>query len=152
MSENNNSNIPHLSDLIKEISAIVIVDDARNVSDEEMAEIEKHLQDAGVRTEKSPYDSRILLARDLEGAESLSDFQEGSLTVQDASSVLAVKMAGIQKGNLVVDACAAPGGKSILASELVGTNGKIICGDLSSQKTDKIAENIARMNINNIEI
>ena len=38
MSENNNSNIPHLSDLIKEISAIVIVDDARNVSDEEMAE------------------------------------------------------------------------------------------------------------------
>ena len=44
MSENNNSNIPHLSDLIKEISAIVIVDDARNVSDEEMAEIRKSVE------------------------------------------------------------------------------------------------------------
>ena len=122
------------------------------LSDEEMAVIEGHLQDAGVRTEKSPYDSRILLARDLEGAESLSDFQEGSLTVQDASSVLAVKMAGIQKGNLVMDACAAPGGKSVLASELVGERGRIICGDLSSQKTEKITENIARMGRNNIEI
>ena len=44
MSENNNINIPHLSDLIKEISAIVIVDDARNVSDEEMAEIRKSVE------------------------------------------------------------------------------------------------------------
>lgn len=44
MSDNNNSNIPHLSDLIKEISAIVIVDDARNVSDEEMAEIRKSVE------------------------------------------------------------------------------------------------------------
>jgi 16S rRNA (cytosine967-C5)-methyltransferase len=122
------------------------------LSDEEMATIDKRLQAAGVRTEKSPYDARILLARDLEGAESLSDFQEGRLTVQDASSVLAVKMAGIQKGDLVVDACAAPGGKSILAAELVGKTGKIICGDLTSQKTDRIAENIDRLGSSNIEI
>lgn len=43
MNENEN-NVPNLSDLIKNISAIVIVDDARNVSDKEMAEIRKSVE------------------------------------------------------------------------------------------------------------
>ena len=43
MNENEN-NIPNLSDLIKNISAIVVVDDARNVSDKEMAEIRKSVE------------------------------------------------------------------------------------------------------------
>ncbi|MCR5059779.1 MAG: hypothetical protein K6A80_01985 [Saccharofermentans sp.] len=49
MSENNNNNenITNLHDLInsiKEISAIVVVDDARTITDEEIAEIRKGLE------------------------------------------------------------------------------------------------------------
>ncbi|MCR5460654.1 MAG: 16S rRNA (cytosine(967)-C(5))-methyltransferase RsmB [Acetatifactor sp.] len=123
-----------------------------SLSGAEATKIKERIEKGGAKAEVSPYDARILLARDLEGAESLPDFCDGKLTVQDASSVLAVKMAGIRKGDLVVDACASPGGKSILASELTGEEGRVICGDVSSQKTGKILENVARMGRNNIEV
>ncbi len=123
-----------------------------SLSGAEVIEVKERIEKSGAKAETSPYDARILLARDLEGAESLPDFCEGKLTVQDASSVLAVKMAGIRKGDLVVDACAAPGGKSILASELTGEEGHVTCGDVSPQKTDKIHENVTRMGRNNIEV
>lgn len=123
-----------------------------SLSTQEQQAVRDRLEKAGVRVDMSPYDARILLAKDLEGAESLSDFCEGRLTVQDVSSVLAVKAAGIKKGDLVVDACAAPGGKSILASELVGEAGRIICGDVTEQKTNKIFENASRMGCTNLEV
>lgn len=122
------------------------------LSEEEAERLKKRLEESGAKIEESPCDPRVLLARELEGAESLQDFREGRLTVQDVSSVLAVKAAGIREGDLVIDACAAPGGKSILASELVGETGKVVCGDVSQGKTDKIEENLVRMNRNNIEI
>lgn len=123
-----------------------------SLSETEVIEVKERIEKSGAKTERSPYDARIMLARDLEGAESLPDFCKGNLTVQDASSVLAVKMAGIKKGDLVVDACAAPGGKSILASELTGEEGHVISGDVSPQKTEKILENVTRMGRNNIEV
>ena len=125
---------------------------ADGLSETEVNAVKERIEKSGANAAVSPYDARIFLARDLEGAESLPDFCEGKLTVQDASSVLAVRMAGIQKGDLVVDACAAPGGKSILASELTGEEGRVICGDVSSQKTEKILENVTRMGRKNIEV
>ncbi|MBQ3906240.1 MAG: 16S rRNA (cytosine(967)-C(5))-methyltransferase RsmB [Lachnospiraceae bacterium] len=121
-------------------------------SESDMEAVKNRLTDQGVQLEGSAYDPHIVLARDMEGAESLSDFTEGNLTVQDVSSVLAVKAAGIQAGDLVIDACAAPGGKSILASELTGETGKVVCGDVSEAKTEKIQENIDRMGRNNITV
>lgn len=119
---------------------------------EEKEEVAGRLREAGIDVAQSPYDERVLLARDLEGLENLSDFQEGRITVQDVSSTLAVKQAGIREGDLVVDACAAPGGKSILASELTGPSGKVICGDVSEKKTQAIWENVDRMGRRNIEV
>ena len=123
-----------------------------DLDEEKRGELRKRLEEAGMETEQSPYDEDVLLVRDLEGLEALPDFQEGRVTVQDVSSVIAVKQAGIKAGDLVMDACAAPGGKSILASELTGESGKVICGDVSEKKTAAIHENVDRMGRANIEI
>ena len=48
----------------------------------------------------------------------LPAFRDGSLIVQDLSSQIAVRAAGIKPGDLVVDVCCAPGGKAILAADL----------------------------------
>ena len=119
---------------------------------EEKEEVVRRLKEAGIEVVQSPYDANILLARDVDGLENLPDFREGRITVQDVSSVLAVKQAGIKEGDLVVDACAAPGGKSILASELAGEAGHVICGDVSEKKTGAIMENIERLGRKNIEV
>ena len=48
--------------------------------------------------------------------------------------MLCVECAGIKEGNLVVDVCAAPGGKSTHAAEKAGKGGKVLARDISETK------------------
>lgn len=79
----------------------------------------------------------------------LPGYEEGSFTVQDVSSALAVEAAGLKEGDFVIDVCAAPGGKSILAAEKAG---RVLARDVSEEKTALIRENAERMRADNIEI
>ena len=94
----------------------------------------------------------MYLAQNLENVSELPGFAEGKFTVQDASSALAVEAAGICPGNTVMDLCAAPGGKTILAAEFAGEAGHIVSRDVSEYTTDLIRENLERMNRRNVEV
>ncbi|MCR5425972.1 MAG: 16S rRNA (cytosine(967)-C(5))-methyltransferase RsmB [Lachnospiraceae bacterium] len=107
--------------------------------------------DEGVILEPSPLSENIRLATHLEGVAGLPGYAEGAFLVQDASSALAVRAVGIRPGDFVVDACAAPGGKSLLAAELTGPSGKVLARDLGPEKVDRIRENAARMRAENVE-
>ncbi len=85
-----------------------------------------------------------------EGPAALPGFEDGMCTVQDVSSALAVEAAGIKMGDFVMDVCAAPGGKSILAGEKAGT-GRVLARDVSEAKVTLVEENIRRMKGKNIE-
>ena len=110
------------------------------------------LQEEGVSWEKNPYLNHMFFATELDNLGELKDFREGNLIVQDTSSALAVEMAGIREGDLVIDVCGAPGGKTVLASEKAGAGGRVITGDVSEYKTDKIMENIRRTKRDNVEV
>ena len=79
----------------------------------------------------------------------LPGYEEGSFTVQDVSSALAVEAAGLTAGDFVIDVCAAPGGKSLLAAEKAG---RVLARDVSEEKTGLIRGNAERMRAENIEI
>ena len=104
--------------------------------------------DAGVTLRKSPLLPYIYYAENVENVASLPGYQEGFFTVQDVSSALAVESAGIKAGDFVMDVCAAPGGKSLLASE---KNSRVLSRDVSENKVALIEENIARMGADNVE-
>lgn len=125
---------------------------SETVSDREEQEVIARLESAGAILSKSPYLERMYAAEGLENLSSLPDFTEGRFTVQDVSSTLAVKMAGIRPGDLVIDACASPGGKSLLAAELTGPGGSVLAEDVSEKKTEKIRENIERLKADNIKV
>ena len=75
----------------------------------------------------------------LSGYDSLSDiraFSEGLFQVQDVSSVLAGLAASPKAGDHVLDVCAAPGGKSLHAADLLKGTGLVEARDLSDEKTD----------------
>lgn len=86
-----------------------------------------------------------------ENIAALPGFLEGSFTVQDASSMLAVEAAGIKPGDKVLDICAAPGGKSMLAAEYAGGSGQVEARDVSDYKVSLIEENKARMQCTTIQ-
>lgn len=80
----------------------------------------------------------------VDGISGLKGFEEGVFTVQDISSVLCVEAAGLKAADVVMDICAAPGGKTMLAAEKCG---KVLARDLSEKKVDLIVENIERMGL-----
>ncbi len=82
--------------------------------------------------------------------EALKAFQNGWIMVQDASSVLAGLTAAPKAGNLVLDVCAAPGGKSLHAASLLRGTGMVEARDISEYKIAYLNENIRRMRLTNI--
>lgn len=108
------------------------------------------LEEHGVSVRKAGTED-VFVLEDASGLTETDEWKQGKLIVQDYSSTLPVIMADIKPGQTVLDVCAAPGGKSILAAEKTGKEGRVISCDLSDFKIDKIRENILRMNITNIE-
>ena len=77
-------------------------------------------------------------------------FADGSICIQDISSMLVGIVSGIKDGDTVLDICAAPGGKSLHAADMAGS-GKVIALDVSEKKVEKIRENIRRCGFMNID-
>jgi len=68
-------------------------------------------------------------------------FIDGDFIVQDISSMMVCLNANIREGDVVLDVCAAPGGKSIHAFDL---GAKVTSFDISDYKVNLINENIDR--------
>lgn len=77
-------------------------------------------------------------------------FVQGQFYVQDISSMLPAYLLAPKAGDFVVDLCAAPGGKSLHAAELMGNSGLVEARDLTEYKVDLIKENIRRTKASNV--
>ena len=71
-------------------------------------------------------------------------WKKGLIQVQDIASMLPVYAAQLKPGDHVLDICAAPGGKSLHAADVLAGTGKVISRDLTEEKVKLIRENIAR--------
>lgn len=123
-----------------------------SVSKEDKAALLEQMKEQGIEVEEHPYLPYAYTLSHLEGMHQVPGFSQGLLTVQDVSSMLAVEVAGIQKGSLVLDVCAAPGGKTMLAAEKTGTSGMVIARDLSDMKVSFIEENAGRMCLDQVHV
>ena len=75
-------------------------------------------------------------------------FAEGAITIQDESSQLVAPTLHLQGEEQVLDACAAPGGKTVhIASYL--TTGQVTALDLYDHKLNLIQENAERLGVAN---
>ena len=73
-------------------------------------------------------------------------FAQGAITIQDESAMLAVDSMQVQPGDRVLDACAAPGGKTIqIAAQL--TTGRVDALDIHQHKTRLIEKNARRLHL-----
>ena len=75
------------------------------------------------------------------------EFKEGKIIAQDASSYLAAKNLGAKPNELVLDICAAPGGKTAVLAEEMENKGEIIAIDIHQHKKKLIEENMKKLGI-----
>ncbi|MBN6069604.1 16S rRNA (cytosine(967)-C(5))-methyltransferase RsmB [Aggregatibacter actinomycetemcomitans] len=71
-------------------------------------------------------------------------FAEGGVTVQDLHAQWAALLLQPQNGELILDACAAPGGKTTHILELV-PQAEVIALDVEENRLQRVNENLARM-------
>ena len=81
----------------------------------------------------------------------LPGFKQGWWTVQDASAQLVTHLLDPQPGEIIIDACAAPGGKTTHIAELMGDRGKIWACDRTASRLRKLQENAHRLDLKSIE-
>ena len=77
-------------------------------------------------------------------------FQNGLFTIQGESSVLAARMVGAKPGQTVLDACAAPGGKTAVLSEMMNDTGRVYAWDTHAHRVELIRGTVNRLKLENV--
>ncbi|MBR5586919.1 MAG: 16S rRNA (cytosine(967)-C(5))-methyltransferase RsmB [Clostridia bacterium] len=97
--------------------------------------------------EKSPLCEDVVILPS--GANLKNDelFKKGCYYPQDSASAMVSVLLDPQKGQTVMDLCAAPGGKTTHIAQLMQNDGKIIAFDIHEHKLDIINETARRLGI-----
>ena len=105
----------------------------------------------GIEAAPAPWSPQgiILQSRSLVGQ--LPGFDSGHFQVQGEASQLVAFLLGPQPGERVLDACAAPGGKTTHIAELMGDIGEVTATDISTTGLEKITENAGRLGLRSIK-
>ncbi|HEY8241449.1 MAG TPA: 16S rRNA (cytosine(967)-C(5))-methyltransferase RsmB [Kiritimatiellia bacterium] len=111
------------------------------------------LEQAGVRAEPHaarPDDCVVLShgvrVRDVPG------YEEGWFAVQDPSTLAAPELLDPQPGETVLDACAAPGGKTAILSSRAGDRGRVIASDRHADRLGPLRDNVRRLALANVTV
>jgi len=73
-----------------------------------------------------------------------------AVQVQDEASQLVGELLGVEKGDRVLDACAAPGGKTALFAEAAGNDGEIVALERDPERRALLDDNLARLGPGNV--
>ena len=76
----------------------------------------------------------------------------GYYYIQDPSASLVSFLLDPKEDDVVLDMCAAPGGKSIQASLLMNNKGQLYSNDLSSSRAQILLQNVERMGLGNVVV
>jgi 16S rRNA (cytosine967-C5)-methyltransferase len=103
----------------------------------------KTLEDAGIAaTQVGAY--AVRLARPV-GVHQIPGFDDGVVSVQDAGAQLAATLLDAQDGMRVLDACAAPGGKTCHILELADVSMTAL--DADAKRLERVGENLRRLGL-----
>ena len=111
----------------------------------------QRLEEAGVSVQPHSWLPDCLILSKTGNLEGLSAFQEGLFYIQDPASRLTVMAADPKPGMQVLDACAAPGGKTFASAVRMGGEGKIVSCDLHPHKKKLIQAGAQRLGFELVE-
>jgi len=110
------------------------------------SEFIKALEAAGIDAQKHPFQSLetfVILPRGV-AVPNVPGYKEGWFTVQDPATSVSVELLDPRPGESVLDACAAPGGKTAMIAGLMEGKGELIAMDVHDDRLDTLADTIKR--------
>ena len=80
----------------------------------------------------------------------LDGYRAGLFSIQGESSMLAAQAVEARPGMQLLDACAAPGGKTCLMAEQMGTSGRVYAWDVYPHRVELIRAAARRLSLENV--
>jgi 16S rRNA (cytosine967-C5)-methyltransferase len=99
---------------------------------------------AGVRAHASDWSPAAVQLDKPVPVDAIPGFRQGYVSVQDAGAQLAAPLLGAQAGMRVLDACAAPGGKTLHVLEQTPDLAELLAVDTDEQRLARVRENLER--------
>jgi 16S rRNA (cytosine967-C5)-methyltransferase len=112
-----------------------------------VAECEAALTGAGWQVERHPLAPDAIRIEPAADVRLLPGFADGGLSVQDAAAQLAVELLQPRAGERILDACAAPGGKTCHLLERLDGRCEVTALDVSDARLSRVRENLERLGL-----
>jgi 16S rRNA (cytosine967-C5)-methyltransferase len=112
------------------------------------------LRDADIEPQQHPFSDRekfLVLPRGI-AVKKVPGYDEGWFTVQDPATAISVDLLAPCPGETVLDACAAPGGKTAMMASRMKGSGSLVAMDMHDDRIDVLKENQKRLKLDWIEI
>ena len=109
------------------------------------------LSAAGIEAVPSPWSPQGIVLETGSPIAMLPGFAEGLFQVQGEASQLIAFLLDPKPGERILDACAAPGGKTTHLAELMADRGEIVAADTSARGLEKVKENVRRLGFTSVQ-
>ena len=103
------------------------------------------LAEQGIDAKATAFASSGVTLAQAQDAKALPGFMQGVASVQDEAAQLAASLLDLQPGQRVLDACAAPGGKTCHMLECEPQLAQVLALDISGKRLAKVQDNIQRI-------
>lgn len=113
-------------------------------------ELRQNLNEQGVETEGTVIEGTYKIAKGR--ASKAMEYGLGHYFIQDLASNVPALALGPKKGDLVVDLCAAPGGKTTHMAELMDNRGRLVANDPSGPRLNVLVSHLSRLGIINTAV
>lgn len=122
-----------------------------NIIKTDAASLEREMDRHGLECARGNVPDAYIV-KGLTDIENLDIYRNGWIAVQSESAMRAVLAAEPVAGEKLLDACAAPGGKSAYASALAGNKLDITAWDIHQHRVDMTNKNYVRLGVENAKV
>ena len=121
-----------------------------NQIDAKGKKLPERLRGLGVELEKIPFlTAGYWVNKSKVSVGATAEYLLGMYSIQEAAAQIPASLFTALGGKMVLDACAAPGGKTLQLSDLMGNSGVITALDINKQRLNALANHLERCHISN---
>lgn len=117
-----------------------------------VTDLTKLITDNGINVTPGIYDEKALHISGYDFIRRVPGYKQGYFTVQDESSMCAIREIGIKENDIIYDVCSAPGGKTTAAAEYLHGTGHVYSMDIAADKISLIEDNVERLGLCNVTV
>jgi len=121
-----------------------------NTSKAKRTDVQKELQQAGIKAVPTPYSPWGLRIAGKPALNKNEAFLRGDFEVQDEGSQLLAMLVDAKRGEMVVDFCAGAGGKTLAIGAAMRSTGRLYAFDTSAHRLDSFKPRMARSGLSNV--